>query len=138
MAHKILIVDDDKDIAEAIKLILELEGFETQTVSDNNRIAPSIKEFNPDVILLDILLSGVDGRAICKTLKNDKHFQHIPIIMMSAYPDASKSAFEAGADAFLPKPFDADFLVEKVLAFAKSLPQEAQRTSTNGEETVSI
>lgn len=114
MAHKVLIVDDDKDIAEAIQLILELEDFDTYTVTDHEMIVPIAKKYLPDVILLDMLLSGVDGREVCRSLKKDVVFQLVPIIMMSAYPDASASTFNAGAKDFLAKPFDAALLVEKV------------------------
>lgn len=114
MTHKVLIVDDDKDIAEAIQLILKLEEFDTQMVTDHEMIVSTAKKYLPDVILLDILLSGVDGREICRSFKKDRLFQRVPVIMMSAYPDANKSALEAGATEFLPKPFDAVLLVEKV------------------------
>lgn len=104
----VLAIEDDPEILEAVGLILRGQGYRTRM---ENSPEPALlaelasEEYLPDVILLDILLSGFDGRDICRELKSRPATAHIPIIMFSAYPNAEASARKAGADAFLPKPF---------------------------------
>ena len=109
MSHKILVVDDDEGIIEVIQIVLEGEGYEVHT-NMNGEGLQSLSDL-PDLILLDVLLSGNDGRDICKLLKSNPRTQQIPIIMLSAHSDASKVADVSGADDFLEKPFDVDFLI---------------------------
>lgn len=109
--YKILVVDDDNGILDAIALILEDEGYTTNTVSNGNTIIKKVLSFKPDLILLDVLLSGTDGRDICKKLKRDDQTKQIPIIMISAHPSAKETLKQYGADAFLSKPFGAKELL---------------------------
>ena len=111
---KVLIVDDDTDILESLKYTFEILGFIPRATGKGEEVSVLISEFNPDIILLDVLLSGIDGRNICKELKTNDKTKHIPIVMISAHPDAEKSTIEAGADAFLAKPFEVDELMEQV------------------------
>ncbi|MDO8657129.1 MAG: response regulator transcription factor [Candidatus Levybacteria bacterium] len=111
---KILIVDDDKTILEAIEVALRMEGYKTLVVADGNNAIQKADLFKPDVILLDLLLSGNDGREISKEIKKNKSTKNIPIIIMSAHPGIKKLIVEAGADDFLPKPFDIDDLLSVV------------------------
>ena len=116
MHKKVLIVDDDLDILEALKLTFEAEGYSAQTITKGEQTYAVIAAFKPDVVILDILLSGKDGRTICKKLKNDEKTSALPIIMISAQPGAHKSTQDVGADDFLAKPFDTDVLIAKVNA----------------------
>ena len=111
---KILIVDDDEGILDAISLILEDEGYAINTTANGNEVNDRIKKFKPNLILLDVLLSGSDGREICKDLKNNSLTNRIPIIMISAHPSAKQTIKQYGADAFLPKPFGAEDLISTV------------------------
>jgi DNA-binding response OmpR family regulator len=111
---KILVVDDDKDILDSLSTILEMLGYDTQTTTKGDETFLKIDTFKPDLIILDVLLAGKDGRHICKQLKTEEKTKHIPIIMISAHPGANKSANEAGADDFVAKPFDITVLLEKV------------------------
>jgi DNA-binding response OmpR family regulator len=107
-AKKILVVDDDPDILEALRMILEDEGYEV-TTSEKGEYAENLHDTNgglPDLIILDVFLSGMDGRLICQKLKSQAETSHIPIIMVSAHPNARQSAKTIGADDFLAKPFD--------------------------------
>jgi CheY-like chemotaxis protein len=113
MAKKILVADDDPSILEAIELMLELENYEVETTVDGEVIYKMEKDY-PDLLLLDIWMSGQDGREICKYLKKDPHTKNIPIILISASKDIKKSAEESGADDFLAKPFEMDELLGKV------------------------
>lgn len=112
----ILVIDDDPDILDAIRVMLEDEGYCVQT-SKKGDYAESLRDGNgglPDLIILDVLLSGKDGRAICRRLKERNDTKHIPIIMMSAHPDAERSVKGVGADAFIAKPFSLDGFLDLV------------------------
>jgi len=113
---KILVVDDDTDILSVMEILLTMKGFEVQVTSKGENTFPKIESFKPDLILLDVLISGHDGRVICKKLKSDKETSHIPVIMFSAHPGAAASIAEYGANDFIAKPFDVNNLMKKVNA----------------------
>lgn len=115
--HKILIIDDDEGIVDALSLILKDEGFTVGTSLKGTEAIKKVKAYKPKVILLDMLLSGKDGRDICKQLKTDPRIMKIPVIMISAHPTASQEAMKAGADAFLAKPFDTADLIKQIKVF---------------------
>lgn len=117
MKKKILVVDDDEAIVEVIKLILEDQGYAVIT-SDNGNIFQLLDKEHPDVILLDVLLSGYDGREIARALKRDVTKKHIPILMISAHPTAALTASDSGADAFLSKPFEITDLLSLVAKYS--------------------
>ncbi len=106
----ILIADDDPAILESMQMMLELEGYGVVTTFNGNAIYQLKEEF-PDLLLLDIWMSGEDGREICKYLKQNEPTKHIPIVMISASRDVKQSAKEAGADDFLAKPFEMNDLL---------------------------
>jgi DNA-binding response OmpR family regulator len=112
---RILVIDDDVSILEALNMTLQDAGYDTETSTKNGEyVERSLMRQLPDLIVLDILLSGHDGRTICKNLKSQEATKNIPIILISAHPDAAKTAFEAGADDFLEKPFNIDDLLARV------------------------
>lgn len=111
---KILVIDDDEGILEAFELMLTSLGYEVETSTKNGDYLEQKLKSLPDLIILDVLLSGTDGRDICKKLKTQEHTKHIPIIMVSAHPDARDTALEAGAEDFLAKPFDMGDLLKKI------------------------
>lgn len=113
---KILVVDDDVDILSVMEMLLSMKGFEVQVTSKGENAFPKVESFKPDLILLDVLISGYDGRTICKQLKANKQTSHIPVIMFSAHPGAAVSIADYGADDFIPKPFDVGNLMKKVNA----------------------
>lgn len=116
---KILVVDDDPDILDAIQFALEDEGYAV-TTAEKGEYAENLRDGNgglPDLIILDVLLSGKDGRLICKKLKGQDETRHIPIIMISAHPGADRSVREVGADDFLAKPFEVDGLLAMVARY---------------------
>lgn len=111
----LLLVDDDLGVLEALKILLEEYDYKVFGISgDKNLIKTKAKKEKPSLILLDILLSGEDGREICHELKLDENTSTIPVISMSARKDLKKSAIESGADDFLPKPFDVTELICKI------------------------
>jgi DNA-binding response OmpR family regulator len=120
----ILVVDDDPAILDALRFLFEDEGYRVQT-SEKGDYAESLRDENgglPDLIVLDVLLSGKDGRTICRKLKSQDQTRHIPIVMISAYPDAEHSAKEVGADAFMAKPFAIDEVAAMVASLLSSRP----------------
>ncbi len=113
MSKTILVVDDDEGIIEVVQIVLESEGYDVRTSLTGDFLC-QLDYTLPDLILLDVLLLGEDGREICRALKNNSRTAHIPVILLSAHSDASKVADASGADGFLEKPFDLDELTEAV------------------------
>jgi DNA-binding response OmpR family regulator len=112
--NKVLVVDDDQDILQVVKIVLSMNDFEVTTISRGEEIEAAIKTFTPDLILLDVALGSVDGRDICKTLKISHETQHIPVILFSAHYDLANNIQECMANDFVIKPFDTSYLVDKI------------------------
>ncbi|MFC3560739.1 response regulator [Pedobacter jamesrossensis] len=110
---RILIADDDEGIVDAVTMILQVMGYEVDFTYDGGAVLDAVKN-KPDLILLDIWMSGHDGRDICKQLKSDPIYKEIPILMISASRDIKQSALDAGANDFMEKPFEMDSLLNKV------------------------
>ncbi len=111
---KILVVDDEPDILEFLQVILEEEGYDVLTSQKGEFLEQLHNGGLPDLILVDVLLSGKDGREIVKLLKSQDETKHIPVIMFSAHPSAEETAKKAGAEDFLAKPFDVDILLAMI------------------------
>ena len=114
--QRILIVDDDENIAELISLYLTKECFETRIVGDGESALTAVKEFNPNLILLDLMLPGIDGYQVCREVRKDE--LQVPIIMLSAKGEVFDKVLglELGADDYMEKPFDSKELVARVKA----------------------
>ena len=113
--QKILIVDDDNNIAELISLYLTKECFETRIVNDGEQALKDFASFQPDLILLDLMLPGIDGYQVCREIR---HTSDVPIIMLSAKGETFDKVLglELGADDYIIKPFDTKELVARVRA----------------------
>lgn len=114
---KILIVDDDEGILEALQELFAALGYSTAVSPDGDALLTLDNKNLPDLIILDVLLSGKDGRELCKILKSNDATKNIPIIMFSAHPTARNSVFDYGADDFVAKPFEMDELLGRVERF---------------------
>ena len=116
--QKILIVDDDENIAELISLYLTKECFDTQIVYDGEAAVNAAKIYNPNLILLDIMLPGIDGYEVCSEIRK---FSNIPIIMLSAKGEVFDKVLglKLGADDYVIKPFDSNELVARVRAILR-------------------
>ena len=103
--QKILIVDDDNNIAELIALYLTKECFETKIVNDGEEALREFASFRPDLIILDLMLPGIDGYQVCREIR---HTSDVPIIMLSAKGETFDKVLglELGADDYMIKPFD--------------------------------
>jgi len=113
--NKILVVDDDRDILTFLQILLTKYKYIVQSVFRWELIDKTIELFSPDLIILDICLSGADGRTICKTLKTHVDTKHIPIILFSANTNVEKSFTDYDANDFIGKPFEIDDLLNKVM-----------------------
>jgi DNA-binding response OmpR family regulator len=112
--EKILVLDDDTDIGTMIKMMLEYKGY-TVAVSERAEQAAEVLQNNGvDLIIMDMLLSGVNGTDLCVELKKNSSTSHIPVIMISAHPNAKEICLEAGADEFISKPFDMQDILAKI------------------------
>ncbi len=110
ITKKILVADDNAAILDALKIMLEEEGYDVETTEDG-AIARDIKEPLPDLLLLDIWMSGMDGRDICKHLKSAAATRRIPVVLVSATKDIERIAKDSGADGFISKPFEMEHLL---------------------------
>ncbi len=113
--QKILIVDDDENIAELISLYLTKECFDTMTVNDGEQALVAYDTYQPNLILLDLMLPGIDGYQVCRELRTRSN---VPIIMLSAKGEIFDKVLglELGADDYIMKPFDSKEMVARVKA----------------------
>ncbi len=119
MSKRILILDDNQDILEIVHETLEYEQFNVKSTGDGTDVMPLVKEFSPDLVLLDYKVAGMNGGEICQQIKTHPDFSHIPVIIFSAYVNHQEDLFAYGCDATINKPFDLSELVEKVNSFVK-------------------
>ena len=113
---KVLIVDDEQDIVESLKFVLEAEEYECYTAFNGEDGLKTAKEIIPDLIILDIMMPKMNGYKISRLLKFDSKYKDIPIIMLTARSQEEDKLIgeETGANEYITKPFDLDFVVEKV------------------------
>ena len=112
--RKILIVDDNPDILQVMELLLGSRGFEIDVTTRGEETFVRIEEFQPGLIFLDIHLSGIDGRDICRQIKTSDQYRNLPVILFSANKVKHSTIIESLSDAFISKPFDIVDLVEKI------------------------
>ena len=120
MKKTILVIDDDQAILDAVRLVLERGGYDVQTAMSGQCLKEINHEQMPDLILLDILLSGEDGRELCAQLHQREETRHIPVILCSAHFSGDVITYLTGACTFLPKPFHARELADTVKHFLPS------------------
>jgi DNA-binding response OmpR family regulator len=113
---QIIIVDDDRDTREMLTLALDLEGFEVRTAANGLRLISAMHVDRPDVILLDIMMSWIDGFELCRAIKQNPSFADIPVVFISARKSAEdeRAGRAAGAIDYFSKPLDIERLVERI------------------------
>ncbi len=133
--QKILIVDDDANIAELIALYLEKECFETRIVGDGESAVPAVRSFMPDLVLLDIMLPGMDGYQVCREIRSK---DSVPVIMLSAKGEVFDKVLglELGADDYMEKPFDSKELVARVKAVLRRYQTVPEKKNEEVERRV--
>ena len=113
---KILVVDDEKDLVATLAYRLEANGYEVIKANDGQEGLDKAKSEKPDLIVLDLMLPKIDGYKVCRILKFDEKYKHIPIILFTARAQESdiKLGQEVGVDVYLAKPFEPDILLSKI------------------------
>lgn len=111
---KILVVDDDQGILEALNIVVQELGYKVVTVDDAQKVVAAAEKEQPALILLDLLLSGTDGRDVVRTLRGTPSTKDIPIILMSADGKVQEKSQEVQTDGYLKKPFDLDVLEQLI------------------------
>jgi len=106
--QRILVMDDDRDILDAMKMVLEYNGYRVETCTNDQRIDYSNP---PDLFLVDIWMSGLNGSDVCKRLKSNDHTGHIPVIIVSANRNIREISEECRADGYIAKPFNLNQLL---------------------------
>ena len=133
--QKILIVDDDNNIAELISLYLTKECYDTIIVNDGESVMPAMEAQEPNLILLDIMLPGMDGYQVCREVRAK---YSVPIIMLSAKGEVFDKVLglELGADDYIEKPFDSKELVARVKAVLRRYKPSVTTTETSNDKSV--
>ena len=116
MKKKILVIDDNSGILFAMQQALQMKDYDVRTAESFTGVA-AVEKTAPDLIYLDVSLLGQDGRKVSRELKGSDGTKNIPIIMLTAHPNADELAQQAGADSYLPKPFDLVHLWEKTAEY---------------------
>lgn len=111
---KILVVDDDKGIGQMLTMVLERNGYEVVVSENPDETEKNIIAHDIDLVLLDMLISGVNGIDVCTRLRRDESTKNVTVLMMSALHDAGKSCKAAGANDFISKPFKIIELLDKI------------------------
>ncbi len=132
MRARILIVDDDPDLTNLVKAVLEAEDYSVYSVESGEEALGEVRKLRPDLIILDIILPGIDGYDTCKILKTDYHTNPIPIIILSIKCSVQDriTGLNTGADDYITKPFDPGELAARVEAVLRGYG----RSSTSGVE----
>jgi len=116
MAKKILVVDDEVQLVEMVKIRLEANGYEVLAAYDGQEALDKTREEKPDLIVLDLMLPKLDGYKVCRMIKFDDKYKSIPIILFSARAQDSdkEMGVQVGADAYITKPFEPQVLLSKI------------------------
>ncbi|SDM14109.1 two-component system, OmpR family, response regulator MtrA [Corynebacterium mycetoides] len=137
MPPRILVVDDDPAINEMLTIVLESEGFETKPVTDGAEAVGAFEEYDPDVILLDLMLPGMNGVDICREIRKESS---VPIVMLTAKTDTVDVVLglESGADDYITKPFKPKELIARVRARLRRTEEEPAEILTVGDLTIDV
>ncbi|NQV04100.1 MAG: response regulator [Candidatus Omnitrophica bacterium] len=118
---RILIVDDEDDLRNMLKFRLEAMDYDVSEAVDGQEGLDKARSDRPDLIILDLMLPKIDGFKVCRMLKFDEKYKHIPIIMFTARAQEKDKQIgkEMGAEAYITKPFDPDILLDKIRELLK-------------------
>jgi len=116
MGYRVLVVDDEKTIRDLITFRLEYHGHEVEIAQNGEEALEKVKVSKPDLMVLDVMMPGISGYEVCRTLKDNPETQGVKVVLLTAKGGAQDEldGKEAGADGFMSKPFRANFLIEKI------------------------
>lgn len=112
--RKLLIADDSLDLLDLMDLFLSEKGYIVKCASTKRALFSTLKNYNPDVIILDVFIENIDGRELCKKLRSEEKTKEVPIIIFSANPYAIANYKTFGANDFIEKPFSLDMVLSKI------------------------
>jgi two-component system, OmpR family, alkaline phosphatase synthesis response regulator PhoP len=134
--RRILVVDDEKDIAELLRVNLERAGFATDTVHTGEEALEQAFASPPDLVVLDLMLPGLDGIAVCERLKQEERTANVPVLMLTAKAEDAEvvAGLESGADDYVTKPFSPKVVVARI----NTLLRRKTHAETNTGEVLSL
>ncbi|QIK62984.1 response regulator transcription factor [Leucobacter viscericola] len=137
MSARILVVDDDRALAEMLGMVLQAEGFVTEHSADGAEAVEMFREVRPDLVLLDVMLPGLDGIEVCEQIRAESG---VPIIMLTARTDTRDvvRGLEVGADDYVVKPFNPAELIARIRARLREPQQETLETLRIGDLTIDV
>lgn len=111
---KIMICDDDLGILEVLEMMLEIEGYTVFKESNSKNLLNEIKRLSPDLLLMDLWMPALSGDQILKIIRSSDDLKNLPVIILSASVDGKEISEEAGANSFIPKPFNMDEMIDDI------------------------
>ena len=139
---RILVIDDEKDLIELVRYNLEREGFIVRSAQDGESGLSAAQKESPDLIIIDLMLPGIDGLDVCRSLRSDSRTARIPVIMLTAKSSESDRilGLELGADDYVTKPFSPRELLARIKAVLRrtSSPQAASEVIRRGDLTIDM
>lgn len=111
---RVLVVDNDPAILDVMEEVLGYEGFEVKTYTETDNIFTCIDNFNPNLVLIDYILDGINGGELCAQIKKNPQTSYLPVIIMSAYSKVLLSLGNYGCDDFIAKPFDLNDFINRI------------------------
>jgi len=137
MAQKILVVDDEKDLADLIAFNLEQEGYRVFKAADGNQALAMVSSVKPDLVLLDLMLPGLSGLEVCRRLRSRPETEHLPVLMVTAKGQEVDKilGLEMGADDYITKPFSVRELLARVRAVLRRVERkpDAEEVFSRGD-----
>jgi DNA-binding response OmpR family regulator len=126
MTHRVVVVDDDKEIQEIVTFVLSRNGFDVKVASNGQQLQDVLATTTPDLIILDVMMPGIDGYQIFASLRDNAATCHIPVIIMTAHAENiyERISLDLGAAEHITKPFHPLDLVGKVQRLLEVIPQE--------------
>ena len=135
--HRVLVVDDESDVTELLQYRLEQEGYRVATLNDPLGFVVKVREFEPDLMLLDIMMPELSGIQLCRIVRADPSMKDIPVIFLSARGEVEDriKGLEAGAEDYVSKPFN---ISELILRVSKMLKRSGAPSQPSGQSRIEI
>jgi two-component system response regulator MprA len=138
---KVLVVDDEDNIIELIRLGLRYEGFQVEVASDGEQGIALAQRIDPDLVILDVMMPGIDGLEVCRRLRSNPTTRDVPVLMLTAKDEVGDRirGLQTGADDYLTKPFDFYELLERIKAILRRQNRsKSSQSETSGEDAAQL